>query len=69
MVMISFRSKKDKEHLLEKAKRMEDYAAMIVECLENSEYEDERYDERSYRNYRDNEEEMPSRYNYRRMGR
>lgn len=69
MVMISFRSKKDKEHLLEKAKRMEGYAAMIVECLENSEYEDERYDERSYRNYHDDEEEMPSRYNYRRMGR
>ena len=77
MIMISFRTKKDKEHLLEKARKMEDYAAMIVECLESSEYEE--YDERDGMNYRhhDDEEEMMDmndrmaggRYGYRRMGR
>lgn len=46
MIMVSFKSKKDKEHLLEKAKKMEEYAAMIVDCFEESETE---YDERSYR--------------------
>ena len=70
MVMISFRTKKDKEHLLEKAKKMEDYASMIVECLEDSEYE-----ERAYRHNDEEEDEMMdmndrmagSRYGYRRM--
>ena len=72
MVMISFRTKKDKEHLLEKAKRMEEYASMIVECLEDSEYE-----ERNYRHHDDEDDEMMdmndrmagSRYGYRRMNR
>ena len=45
MVMVSFRTKKDKEHLLEKAKKMEEYSSMIVECLEDSDYMDE-YNER-----------------------
>lgn len=45
MIMISFKSKRDKEHLLEKAKKMEEYAAMIVECIEESDHE---YNERSY---------------------
>lgn len=69
MVMISFRTKKDKEHLLEKAKKMEDYASMIVECLEDSEYE-----ERAYRHYDEDDEMMDkndhmlgNRYGYRRM--
>ena len=70
MIMISFRTKKDKEHLLEKARKMEDYAAMIVECLEDSEYE-----ERNYRHHEDEEDEMMDmndrmaggRYGYRRM--
>ena len=72
MIMISFRTKKDKEHLLEKAKRMEEYASMIVECLEDSEYE-----ERNYRHHDDEDDEMMdmndrmagSRYGYRRMNR
>jgi len=66
MIMISFRNREDKEHLLKKAKKMEEYASMVVECLENSEYEDEDYSERNMRNYRDDDEEMPSRYGYRR---
>ena len=61
MIMVSFRSKKDKEHLLEKAKKMEEYASMIVECIEESEY-----DERSYRRHEEDDDEMPSRYGYRR---
>ena len=68
MIMVSFRSKKDKEHLLEKAKKMEEYSSMIVECLEESDYMDE-YEERSYRGHED-EEEMPrGRYGYRRYRR
>ena len=70
MVMISFRTKKDKEHLLEKAKRMEEYASMIVECLEDSDYE-----ERAYRHHEDDDDEMMDmndrmiggRYGYRKM--
>ena len=64
-MIIMFRTKRDKEHLLEKAKKMEEYAAMIVECIEESKHEDD-YEERSYRrDYED--EERPSRYGYRRM--
>ena len=61
MVMISFKTKKDKEHLLEKAKKMEEYAAMIVDCIEESEHEEY---ERSYR--REPEyERYEGRYGYR----
>ena len=68
MVMVSFRTKKDKEHLLEKAKKMEEYSSMIVECLEDSDYMNE-YDERSYRGHEDDDEMMGSRYGYRRYRR
>jgi len=60
MVMVSFRSKKDKEHLLEKAKKMEEYAAMIVDCIEESESEEDSYSERYYR-----DGSMEGRYGYR----
>ena len=66
MVMVSFRTKKDKEHLLEKAKKMEEYSSMIVECLEESDYMD---DERNYRGHEDDDEMMNSRYGYRRYRR
>lgn len=67
MIMMTFKTKGDKEHLLEKAKKMEEYAAMIVDCIEESEhFEDKSYYERNYRH------EMPSyedkyegRYGYR----
>ena len=36
MIILSFKTKKDKENLLEKAKKMEEYAAMIVDCIEES---------------------------------
>lgn len=62
MIVISFKNKKDKEHLLEKAKKMEEYAAMIVDCIEDSD-EEESYQERyGYRR----EPEMMGRYGYRR---
>lgn len=60
MIMISFRNREDKKHLLEKAKKMEEYASMIVECIEDSEYS-----ERSYR-HDDDEDEIENRYGYRR---
>jgi hypothetical protein len=68
MVMVSFRTKKDKEHLLEKAKKMEEYSSMIVECLEDSDYMDE-YNERSYRGHEDDDEMMNTPYGYRRYRR
>lgn len=70
MIILSLRSKKDKEHLLKKAKEMEAYAAELVDCLEeakDSYDEDEEYAERTY--YRRSEEREPSfrgRYGYRR---
>ena len=59
MIMLSFRDKKDKEHLLEKARKMEEYSAMIVDCLEHSDYDE--------MNYRHHDDEMDdNRYGYRR---
>lgn len=76
MVILSFKTRKDKEKLYEKAKKMEEYASMIVDCLEEAGY-DGSYEEeyRGYnRMYRDHEHEevhgeYPSegRYSYRRM--
>lgn len=69
MIILSFKTKKDKEHLLEKAKKMEEYASMIVDCIEESkDYEDE-YSERAYRHHEDPEydERFSGRYGYRRM--
>lgn len=53
MIMVSFRSKRDKEHLLEKARKMKEYASMIVECIEDSRTDDYDYDERAYRSDED----------------
>lgn len=62
MIVISFKSKRDKEHLLEKARKMEEYASMIVDCIEKSkEDDDDEYYERSYR-----EPDDDGRYGYRR---
>jgi hypothetical protein len=71
MIILSFKSKKDKEHLLEKARKMEEYASMIVDCIEESkDFEDEGYDysERNYRHHEepDYDERMSGRYGYRR---
>lgn len=71
MIILSFKSKKDKEHLLEKARKMEEYASMIVDCIEESkDFEDEGYDypERNYRQHEepDYDERMGGRYGYRR---
>jgi hypothetical protein len=69
MIILSFKTKKDKEHLLEKAKKMEEYAAMIVDCIEESKHEED-YAERGYRHeeqeYPGYEERMGGRYGYRR---
>ena len=73
MIVLSFKSKRDKEHLLEKAKKMEEYASMIVECIEESKDEDYEYEERAYtdRAYREDRWDEPERmngtYGYRRM--
>ena len=68
MVIMSFKSKRDKEHLLEKAKKMEEYASMIVDCIEDSKEDDEEYYERGYRHHEVPEyEERSGRYGYRKM--
>lgn len=71
MTILSFKSKKDKEKLYEKAKKMEEYASMIVDCLEEAGYDSD-YEESYRRMYRDQEEEsrmepthLNSRYGYR----
>lgn len=68
-MIIVFRSKRDKEHLLEKARKMKEYASMIVECIEDSkDYEDD-YEERSYRDdeeMMDMNDRMMGRYGYNR---
>lgn len=67
MIMIRFKSKRDKEDLLEKARKMEEYASMIVDCIEESDDmgEDESYQERRYR-MEHNDMGMGGRYGYRR---
>lgn len=69
MIMISFKTRKDKDELLEKARKMEEYASMIVDCIENS--DEEEGDEFDYqeRRYRMGEGSMGGRYGYRRMRR
>lgn len=50
MIMISFRSRRDKDEMIEKARKMEEFASEFVDCLENSESDyDEYYNERRYR--------------------
>jgi hypothetical protein len=74
MIVLSFKSRRDKEHLLEKARKMEEYASMIVECIEDSKTYEDDYDERSYRgeeemmdmNDRMMGDRMMGRYGYRR---
>lgn len=67
MIMLSFRNKRDKDDLLEKARKMEEYASMIVECIEESKEYEDNYNERSYRrdDY-DNEDRPYNRYSYNR---
>jgi hypothetical protein len=72
MTILSFKSKKDKEMLYEKAKKMEKYASMIVDCLEEAGYGDD-YDEDYRRMYREHDEELnhgdythEGRYSYKR---
>ena len=71
MTILSFKSKKDKEELYKKARKMEEYASMIVDCLEEAGYGDD-YEENYRRMYRDHDEEMKhedymhnNRYSYR----
>lgn len=75
MIMVSFRSRRDKEHLLEKARKMKEYASMIVECIEDSRTDDYDYEERAYRGSEDDmmemndrmmSDRMDGRYGYRR---
>lgn len=70
--MISFRTKNDKEDMIEKARQMEKFAAEFVDCLENSEEEyddEEKYSMRGGMRMRDGMSmrggtRMRSRYSY-----
>ncbi len=63
MTILSFKSKKDKEKLYEKAKKMEEYASMIVDCLEEAGYDSD-YEDNYRRMYRDHEEERSDDYTH-----
>lgn len=76
MIVLSFKSKKDKEHLLEKARKMEAYVSEIVDCLEEAKHEgygEELYHERhhlddpEYREYHERRGVSRGRYGYRGM--
>lgn len=58
MIMISFRTKRDKEDMVYKAKEMEKFAKEFVACLEDGEeeYYDEDYQMRDDMRYRDDED-------------
>ncbi len=69
MIVMSFRTKKDKEHMLKKAKEMEAYSAELVDCLEEAiaeEYDDYDYSERGGRMYRGGMSMRGGRYGYNR---
>jgi hypothetical protein len=36
MIILSFRTKKDKTHMLKKAKEMQEYVDELIECLEDA---------------------------------
>lgn len=65
---MSFRTKRDKKHMLKKAKEMEEYVMELIECLEDAdtgkeeEDEDYEYSERGGMTTR----MRGGRYNYRR---
>lgn len=69
MVIMSFRTKKDKKHMLKKAREMEEYVTELIECLEDADsredYDDEDY-EYSERNGGMSTHMRGGRYNYRR---
>lgn len=49
MIVMSFRTKKDKKHMLRKVKEMQEYVNELIDCLEDADtgredYEDEEYD-------------------------
>jgi coenzyme F420-reducing hydrogenase alpha subunit len=62
--MISFKTKRDKEDMLHKAKEMQRFADEFVECIEECDYE---RDERSYRD--NSHEDMDYRGSRMRSGR
>lgn len=67
---MSFRTKKDKKHMLKKAKEMEEYVSELIECLEDAETDREEYDDEGYE-YSERSGGMSTRmrggrYNYRR---
>lgn len=66
MYVITFRTKREKEDLLEKARKMEEYAGMIVDCIEKCNEDDDEYSERGYHEEPEYERRN-MRYAYRRM--
>jgi hypothetical protein len=49
MIVLSFRNKRDKEKMLDKAREMEMFSRELVDCLEEARHgEHEEYDEDDY---------------------
>lgn len=64
MVIMSFKTKKDVDHLLDKAYAIKEEAHKMIECLEEA-IDDMENHEENYRHDDYNEEYRKSRYNYR----
>ena len=45
MIVMSFRTKKDKKQMLKKVKEMEEYITELIECLEDADTDKEEYDD------------------------
>lgn len=68
MIMISFKTRKDKERMLRKAKEMAEYVEDWIDCIEEARhgehYEDDEDYEYSERNPKSMNMRMRSRYGY-----
>jgi len=64
MIMVSFRTKRDKERMLEKAREMEMYSRELVECLEEARHGEHEYDDEDDYDYSERRGKMMRRGRY-----
>lgn len=62
--MVSFRTKRDKEKMLDKAREMEEYARELVECLEEARHGEHEYDDEDDYDYSERRGKMMRRGRY-----
>lgn len=66
MIVLSFRTKRDKEKMLDKAKEMEMFSRELVDCLEEARHGEREYDDEDDYDYSERRGRMMrrSRYGY-----